>query len=92
MPPKCSTWNIKAIGGPNARSGPTAAVTRVLRPVPFGAKIPLFLRCSGMGASIRCSPVCFVNVQSVDRILYSIVQRFNLEWKARTLRALTQAA
>ncbi len=36
--------------------------------------------------------VCFVNVQSVDRILYSIFQRFNLEWKNRTLRAFTQAA
>ncbi len=29
--------------------------------------------------------VCFVNVESVDRITYSIFQRFNLEWKTRTL-------
>jgi len=36
--------------------------------------------------------VCFVNVQSVDRIVYSIFQRFNLEWKTRTLRVFTQAA
>jgi putative transposase len=36
--------------------------------------------------------VCFVNVQSVDRIIYSIFQRFNLEWKSRTLRVFTQAA
>jgi putative transposase len=36
--------------------------------------------------------VCFVNVQSVDRIIYSIFQRFNLEWKNRTLRVFTQAA
>jgi putative transposase len=36
--------------------------------------------------------VCFVNVQSVDRIIYSIFQRFNLEWKAPTLRVFTQAA
>jgi transposase-like protein len=36
--------------------------------------------------------VCFVNVQSVDRIIYSIFQKFNLEWKTRTLRAFTQAA
>jgi len=36
--------------------------------------------------------VCFVNVQSVDRILYSIFHRFNLEWKNRTLRVFTQAA
>ena len=35
---------------------------------------------------------CFVNVQSVDRIIYSIFQRFNLEWKTRTLRVFTQAA
>jgi transposase-like protein len=32
--------------------------------------------------------VCFVNVQSVDRIIYSIFQRFNLEWKNRTLRGI----
>jgi putative transposase len=36
--------------------------------------------------------VCFVNVQSVDRILYSIVNRFNLEWTQHPLRAFTQAA
>jgi len=36
--------------------------------------------------------VCFVNVNSVDRIIYSIFQRFNLEWKTRTLKLFTQAA
>src|SRR5215472_14505059 len=36
--------------------------------------------------------VCFVNVNSVDRIIYSIFQRFNLEWKTRTLNLFTQAA
>jgi hypothetical protein len=36
--------------------------------------------------------VCFVNVTSVDRIIYSIFQRFNLEWKNRTLNLFTQAA
>jgi len=36
--------------------------------------------------------VCFVNVQSVERIIFSIFQRFNLEWKTRTLRIFTQAA
>jgi transposase-like protein len=25
--------------------------------------------------------VCFVNLESVDRIIYSIFQRFNLEWE-----------
>jgi len=33
-----------------------------------------------------------VNVESVDRIIYSIFQRFNLEWKSRTLKLFTQAA
>ena len=36
--------------------------------------------------------VCFVNVESVDRIIYSIFQRFNLEWKTRTLNLFKQAA
>jgi putative transposase len=36
--------------------------------------------------------VCFVNVRSVDRIIYSIFHRFNLEWKNRTLQLFTQAA
>ena len=36
--------------------------------------------------------VCFVNVASVDRIIYSIFHRFNLEWKNRTLKLFTQAA
>jgi putative transposase len=36
--------------------------------------------------------VCFVNVGSVDRIIYSIFRRFNLEWETHTLRAFTQAA
>ena len=36
--------------------------------------------------------VCFVNVDSVDRILFSIFNRFNQDWKNRTLRLFTQAA
>ena len=36
--------------------------------------------------------VCFVNVESVDRIIYSIFHRFNLDWKTRTLKLFTQAA
>jgi hypothetical protein len=36
--------------------------------------------------------VCFVNINSVDRITYSIFGRFNLEWKNRTLKLFTQAA
>ena len=36
--------------------------------------------------------VCFVNVQSVDRTIFSIFNRFNLEWHQRTLRQFTQVA
>jgi transposase-like protein len=36
--------------------------------------------------------VCFVNVRSVDRILYAIFHRFNDQWRNRTLRLFTQAA
>jgi transposase-like protein len=36
--------------------------------------------------------ICFLNVQSVDRIIYSIFQRFNLEWETLTLGAFIQAA
>jgi hypothetical protein len=45
-------------------------------------------------ASLRgaSGTACFVNVASVGRILYSIFQRFNLEWKNRTLKLLTLAA
>lgn len=44
-------------------------------------------------ARVRTRPmVCFVNVQSVERIIYSIFHRFKLEWKTRTLRVFTQAA
>lgn len=36
--------------------------------------------------------VCFVNVQSVERIIFSIFNRFNLEWRQHTCRAFTQTA
>jgi putative transposase len=36
--------------------------------------------------------VCFVNVDSVDRIIFSIFNRFNEDWRDRILRAFTQAA
>ena len=36
--------------------------------------------------------VCFVNVGGVDRIIFAIFNRFNQEWRNRTLRAFTQAA
>ena len=36
--------------------------------------------------------VCFVNVESVDRIISSIFNRFNEDWKNYTLALFTQAA
>lgn len=36
--------------------------------------------------------VCFVNVSSVDRIVFSIFNRFNQQWETHTLRVFTQAA
>jgi transposase-like protein len=36
--------------------------------------------------------VCFVNVQSVERIIFSIFNQFNLEWSQRTFRQFTHAA
>ena len=36
--------------------------------------------------------VVFINVRSVDRIIYAIFSRFNEEWKTRTLKLFTQAA
>lgn len=36
--------------------------------------------------------VCVVNVQSVERIIYSICNQFNLDWSQHALRAFTQAA
>jgi transposase-like protein len=49
-------------------------------------------RCFGEVRRRTRPMVCFVNPQSVDHIIYSIFQRFNLEWKTRTLKLFTQAA
>ena len=36
--------------------------------------------------------VTFTNIHSVDRIIFAIFNRFNQEWKNRTLKLFTQAA
>ncbi|MFN8008942.1 MAG: IS256 family transposase [Terriglobia bacterium] len=36
--------------------------------------------------------VCFVNIHSVDRIIFAIFSQFNQQWGKRTLRVFTQAA
>src|SRR6266851_4627517 len=36
--------------------------------------------------------VVFINVESVDRIIYAIFSRFNEDWKTHTLKLFTQAA
>ncbi|MBI3934326.1 MAG: serine/threonine protein kinase [Acidobacteria bacterium] len=46
----------------------------------------------GLNQSRARPMVCFVNIQSVDRIVSSIWNRFNPQWKTRTLQLLTQAA
>jgi len=36
--------------------------------------------------------VCFVHLQSVDRIIFSIFNRFNEDWRNHTLHVFTRAA
>ena len=36
--------------------------------------------------------VCFVNIHSVDRIIFAIFNQFNQQWGNRTRRVFTQAA
>jgi len=36
--------------------------------------------------------VCFVNIESVDRIIFAIFNAYNQKWQNRTLRIFTQAA
>jgi hypothetical protein len=36
--------------------------------------------------------VVFINVESVDRIIYSIFSQFNEDWKTHPLELFTQAA
>jgi putative transposase len=67
----------------------------------FGAPRPLWRSLRTTNIIERCfvevrrrtrPMVCFVNVGSVDRILYAIFNRFNLGWAQHTLPAFTQAA
>jgi transposase-like protein len=83
-----------------------ALVTRLLRDRPellafFQCPRALWRRLRTTNVIERCfvevrrrtrPMVCFVNVQSVERIIFSIFNRFNLEWRQRTLRQFTQAA
>jgi putative transposase len=81
-------------------------VTRLLRDLPellafFQCPRPLWRKLRTTNVIERCfvevrrrtrPMVCFVNVQSVERIIFSIFNRFNLEWHQRTLRQFTQVA
>lgn len=83
-----------------------ALVTRLLRDLPellafFQGPRALWRKLRTTNVIERCfvevrrrtrPMVCFVNVQSVERIIFSIFNRFNLEWRRRTLRQFTQAA
>jgi putative transposase len=81
-------------------------VTRLLRDLPellafFQCPRPLWRKLRTTNVIERCfvevrrrtrPMVCFVNVQSVERIIFSIFNRFNLEWGRRTLHQFTQVA
>jgi len=81
-------------------------VTRLLQDLPellafFQCPRPLWRKLRTTNVIERCfvevrrrtrPMVCFVNVQSVERIIFSIFHRFNLEWRPRTLRQFTQVA
>jgi putative transposase len=81
-------------------------VTRLLRDLPellafFQCPRSLWRRVRTTNVIERCfvevrrrtrPMVCFVNVQSVERIIFSIFNRFNLEWRQHTLPQFTQAA
>ncbi|OQW30341.1 MAG: hypothetical protein A4E19_10575 [Nitrospira sp. SG-bin1] len=81
-------------------------VTRLLEDLPellafFQCPRPLWRKLRTTNIIERCfvevrrrtrPMVCFVNVQSVERIIFSIFNRFNLEWTQRTLRQFTHAA
>jgi transposase-like protein len=83
-----------------------SVVTRLLRDLPellafFSHPRRLWRRLRTTNLIERCfvevrrrtrPMVCFVNVQSVERIIFSIFNHFNLEWHRRTRRQFTQAA
>jgi hypothetical protein len=53
---------------------------------------PVFGRCF-VEVRRRTRPmVCFVNVQSVKRMIFTIFNGFKLEWRQHTLRQFTRAA
>lgn len=88
------------------RNAYPSLVTRLLRDLPellafFQCPRPLWRKLRTTNVIERCfvevrrrtrPMVCFVNVQSVERIIFSIFNRFNLAWRQRTLRQFTQAA
>ena len=88
------------------RAGYPQLVTRLLQDLPellafFQCPRALWRKLRTTNVIERCfvevrrrtrPMVCFVNVQSVERIIFSIFNRFNLEWRQRTLRQFTQVA
>jgi transposase-like protein len=83
-----------------------ALVRRLERDLPelltfFDFPQPLWRKLRTTNAIERCfvevrrrarPMVLFVNVASVERIIYAIFQRFNQQWQNRTLALFTQAA
>lgn len=92
----------------DARNGvyDRAFVTRLLLTLPellafFQCPRALWLKLRTTNVIERCfvevrrrtrPRVYVVNVQSVERIVFSIFNRFNLEWRLRTFRQFTQVA
>ena len=88
------------------RNAYPSLVTQLLHDLPellafFQCPRPLWRRLRTTNVIERCCVevrrrtrpmVCFVNVQSVERIISSIFHRFNLEWGQHTLRQFTQVA
>jgi putative transposase len=83
-----------------------ALVRRLERDLPellafFELPQPLWRKLRTTNAIERCfvevrrrtrPMVLFVNVASVERIIYAIFQQFNQQWQNHTLRLFTQAA
>jgi hypothetical protein len=81
-------------GVPLARTAPRARLGRCCCLSPFprlsGRQLPPWRCCFEARRRIR-PMVCFVSVESVDRVVYSIFQRFNLDGETRARKLFIPA-
>jgi hypothetical protein len=90
-----------AVGAPGG-GGAAVDPRRVLTRVEHACRGPRGRTAHGGGVSAQTVSrltrdvarpmVCVVNVQSVERIILSIINRFNLGWRLRILRQCTHVA